>query len=87
MNPVYRWFINQGMRSGIADKTARSVTITLYLDKSEFKKALQIDSEETITVLLLDTEHSIIWRTTGRLSETAERQLRKRVSKFFEDET
>ena len=41
LNPIARWFINRGMRSGIPDPEARARTITLYLDKAEFKKALK----------------------------------------------
>jgi hypothetical protein len=66
---ISRTFINEGMRAGIPDQTSRERTITLYLDKSRFKKALDISSEETITIVLVDQEGTILWRDTGSFSQ------------------
>lgn len=76
LNPVSRWFINQGMRSGIQDEAARAITITLYLDKEEFKQALNITSEEIITLLLVDDQGTVLWRTTGSRSTEKEQDMR-----------
>lgn len=76
LNPVSRWFINQGMRSGIRDEEMRSITITLYLDKEEFKQALHITSEETITLLLVNNQGNVVWRTTGSWTDEKEQQMR-----------
>lgn len=65
MNPLAQMFINEGMRAGIPDLLSRERTITLYLEKSTFCKALAIDSEETITLLLIDKTGRILWRETG----------------------
>ncbi len=46
-----RTFINEGMRAGIPDETARQRTITLYLDKETFKQALNIASENQIYLI------------------------------------
>jgi hypothetical protein len=64
-----RSFINEGMRAGIPDQTARERTITLYLDKDAFKAALEISNEDDIHLLLVDREGDILWRTTGVYSE------------------
>jgi hypothetical protein len=63
-----RTFINEGMRAGIPDQTARERTITLYLDKESFKDALAIKDEETITVLLVNSDGEILWREKGEFS-------------------
>ena len=76
LNPVSRWFINQGMRSGIRDEEMRSITITLYLDKKEFKQALNITSEETITLLLVNDQGNVVWRTTGSWTDEKEQKMR-----------
>lgn len=60
-----RTFINEGMRAGIPDQTARERTITLYLDKDTFKTALEIESEETIHLFLVDRQGNILWREQG----------------------
>lgn len=65
-----RTFINEGMRAGIPDQTARERTITLYLDKESFKEALAIQDEATITLLLVDSEGEILWREKGEFSAT-----------------
>ena len=70
-----RRFIDGGMRSGIQDPTARQTTITLYLDKVPFRRALDIDSEETITVLLIDKEGKVLWRSQGPATPEAENTL------------
>jgi hypothetical protein len=64
-----RTFINEGMRAGIPDQTARERTITLYLDKDSFKSALQITSEEVISLFLIDRMGNILWRDEGRFSD------------------
>jgi len=76
MNALSQWFINQGMRSGIRDEEMRSITITLYLDKKEFKQALNITSEETITLLLVNDQGNVVWRTTGSWTDEKEQKMR-----------
>lgn len=60
-----RTFLNEGMRAGIPDQTARERTITLYLNKETFKSALEIPSEEDIYLFLVNREGEILWRSTG----------------------
>jgi hypothetical protein len=62
---VSRTFINEGMRAGIPDQTARERTVTLYLDKKTFKSALDIPHEDDIYLFLVDRDGQIIWRATG----------------------
>ncbi len=64
-----RTFINEGMRAGIPDTNSRERTVTLYLDKESFKNALEIRSEETIYLFLVDREGEIYWRGEGLYSE------------------
>ena len=65
LNPIARWFINRGMRSGIPDREARARTITLYLDKSSFKKALNLPDENQIYAVLVDRAGRVYWRAEG----------------------
>jgi hypothetical protein len=68
MPVLSRTFINEGMRAGIPDQTARERTITLYLNKSEFKSALEIPNEEDIFLFLVNRDGEILWRATGAYS-------------------
>ncbi|UCF26993.1 MAG: hypothetical protein JSW42_10110 [Chloroflexota bacterium] len=64
-----RTFINEGMRAGIPDQTARERTITLYLDKETFKSALDISNENEIHLFLVDQDGNIFWRSSGGFTE------------------
>lgn len=66
---VYRTFLNEGMRAGIPNEATRKRTITLYLDKSSFRKALEITSEQNIWVYLFDRSGDVLWRTEGRITK------------------
>jgi len=65
MNVLGRTFINGGMRAGIPDPTARARTITLYVDKPAFRRALGLPREEDIYVLLIDRQGKVLWRAEG----------------------
>ncbi len=64
-NPVFRWWLDTVMKTGIPDANARAITITLYLDKSVFREALGITREDTIQALLVNREGEVIWRGEG----------------------
>jgi hypothetical protein len=69
MISLMKWTINKGMSGGIPDKAARERTITLYIDKEPFKKALAITDEKMIHVLLVDRSGAVLWRTSGVFSD------------------
>lgn len=54
LNPIARWFIDSGIRRGIPDREARARTITLYLDKLAFRKALNLPDERPVYAVLID---------------------------------
>lgn len=64
-----RTFINEGMRAGIPDQTARERTVTLYLDKEKFKEALNIATENDISIFLVDRKGEILWRAQGAFTQ------------------
>jgi hypothetical protein len=78
---LMKWTINKGMAGGIADKTAREHTLTLYLDKAPFKQALGITDERVIHILVVDREGVVLWRTTGRFSPEVGAQLAQALSR------
>ncbi len=75
-HPLFRWWVNSGMRMGIPDKKAREVTITLYLNKRAFRKALDMPDEERIYVLLVDRKGEVLWRVDGPFNEDKGRDLK-----------
>jgi len=76
-----RTFINEGMRAGIPDQKARERTITLYLDKEAFKKALGIESEEVIHLFLVNQEGDILWEGEGVYAEDKAEDLASAVQR------
>jgi hypothetical protein len=81
LNTFSRIFINEGMRAGIPDSTARERTITLYLDKKAFRKTLDLPHEEDIYVLLVDRQGQVLWRTSGALTPDKAESLRLTIRK------
>jgi hypothetical protein len=76
MNPLYRMSLDMGMKMGIPDQAAREATITLYLDKDAYRKALRIPTENTVVVMLVDRAGTILWRTEGAFDEGRAADLR-----------
>jgi hypothetical protein len=75
MNLLSRTFINEGMRAGIPDSGTRAATITLYLDKAAFLKALELPGDDDICVLLIDRQGTVLWRAAGAFEPAAGRSL------------
>jgi hypothetical protein len=69
MNKLSQTFLNEGMRAGIPNSNTREKTITLYLDKLAFRRAVDIPNEDEIAILILDQQGNILWRSTGVYSE------------------
>lgn len=65
------------MRLGIPDRKAREVTITLYLDKPAFRKALAMRDEERIYVLLVNCKGDVYWQAEGAFTEEKGQGLRR----------
>lgn len=83
LNPLFRSFIDQGMRTGIPEPVARHKTITLYTDKAAFKDALDIDDEEEIHLRLVDREGMVHWHASGALTTEAAEALEQAVEQLL----
>lgn len=68
MNRLSQWMIDSGMRGGIPDPATRARTITLYLDKERFRRALGLPDEDHIYLLLVDRDGLVHWQTRGPYS-------------------
>jgi hypothetical protein len=84
MNFVYRGFIDGGMRAGIGSRDTRERTITLYIDKKPFKDALDIETEDTIHVFIIDRKGEIFWRNEGAIDEQKFQSLHSMVETLLE---
>jgi hypothetical protein len=68
---LVRSFIDGGMARGIPDKSVRATTITLYIDKGPFKRALGIAAEDRIVAFLVRRDGAITWRADGAFTAEA----------------
>jgi hypothetical protein len=60
----YRFWVNNGMRSGIPDLKARLRTITVYTEREKFLRLMNMESDG-IYLLLLDKKGKVLWQTEG----------------------
>ena len=82
LNTLSRFFINEGMRAGIPNTKSRERTITLYLDKDEFREALAMQDEDHIYALLFDQQGEELWRARGPHSLQSEQGLLEALSRL-----
>lgn len=83
MNWFAKKFINEGMRAGIPNAKTRGRTITLYLDKLPFRRLLDIQSEDDATILLIDSDGVVVWRSLGRFTPEKGTELEQFIRKYI----
>ena len=74
---LLRGYLDGIMRSGIPDPQTRETTVTLFLDKRDFDRALRISSEREIAVFLVASTGEVLWRTTGPYDPAKSNELAK----------
>jgi hypothetical protein len=79
----YKIFLNEGMRAGIPNPKTRERTITLYLDKADFRAALDMTDEEHIFVLVVDRQGKEFFRARGPYNREADAALRQALSQLI----
>jgi hypothetical protein len=82
LNAFSKFFINEGMRAGIPNPKSRERTITLYLEKDDFRTALGLEDEEHIFALLIDHQGNEFWRARGPHSLSSEASLLEALSRI-----
>jgi hypothetical protein len=76
--------IDGGMRAGIPNTQVRERTITVYTDKSKFKKALEIPNEKTIYLFLVNKKGEILWRESGVYDDSKAEELTDYLNNYFQ---
>lgn len=71
-----RMWINNGMRFGIPDSTARKRTITVYTKREKFFEVTGM-KEDNIYALLINSSGKILWRMEGVADAKKIRSLKK----------
>lgn len=65
------------MRAGIPNPKTRERTITLYIDKTQFRHDLGLPDEEHIYILVVDRTGKELFRARGAHSREGEAALRQ----------
>jgi len=82
LSGISKFFINEGMRAGIPNQKSRERTITLYLEKDDFRNALSLEDEDHIFALLIDHQGNELWRARGPHSPNKEASLLEALSRL-----
>lgn len=67
-NFIFRWWENSSMRSDETDPETWHWIIPLYVNKDEFRSALQIPNERDVVALLTDKQGRVLWRASGAMT-------------------
>jgi hypothetical protein len=79
VNAPYRFWINNGMRSGISQPEARLRTITVYTEKEQFLELLGMNTNN-IYLLLINKNGRILWRAEGSANKEKIDALKNAIS-------
>ncbi|PKO00460.1 MAG: hypothetical protein CVU42_04640 [Chloroflexi bacterium HGW-Chloroflexi-4] len=74
---LYKFLLNEGMRAGIPNPKTREHTITLYLNKTDFRAKLNLPDEDHIYILVVDRQGLEFFRARGPYSREGEAALRQ----------
>ena len=80
---AFRAMVNNGMRSGISDESARKRTMTLYVNKREFLETLGIKDEAKVYALLVNENGVVVWRRDGDYSSVLQEELRQYLRSVY----
>ncbi len=75
MEFTQRFFLNNAMKFGVPGEEQKRRTITVYLDRSQFLKTMNMD-EDKIYALLINRQGQILWVIDGVFTDETERRLR-----------
>ncbi len=78
-----KWIIATGMRSGIKDSDTRDHTVTLYTDTKKFRRELDLPTDQTIYVLLLDSKGVVRWKIDGSMTDAGAKSLMEKVESLL----
>lgn len=75
-NFVWRWWQNSSLRSDRSDPKRWTTTLPLYVDKPQFRKELEIDSEKQVVLLVTDRQGHVLARVSGPPTEQSRSMIR-----------
>jgi hypothetical protein len=77
---LMQFVIDNGMRSGIPDRTTRAATVTLYTNVNAFMRALGIRTARQIAVIVVTPAGEVLGHVFGRYSAEAAASINKALN-------
>lgn len=77
--PFFKWFLDNGMRSGIPAFAARERTITLYVNTAEFRTKSGIEGEDRIWTGIVTRDGKVHWSFRGPATPQALEELKRMI--------
>jgi hypothetical protein len=74
-NDLYRWWQNSSMRGNYSDPQEWPWIVPLYVNRKQFRSALQIADDRSVVVLLTNQQGDVLWRTNGKLTPAKQAAL------------
>jgi len=84
-NFVFRWWDNSSMRSDDTDPESWPWTVPLYVHKNHFRHSLQISTDRQSSVLLVDKQGRVLWRSDGPMTPEKRDSLKAKVAAITAD--
>lgn len=72
---VARWFIDNGMRSGIPNKSDRARVVTVYGNKAALMASMKISDASTVHAVVVERSGRIVARASGAYSRANAEQI------------
>ncbi len=74
---LVRPFIDGGMAMAIPDRHVRATTLTVYTNVQQVVTTLELPTQETIYLFLVDRSGQIFWRGQGEYAEESALELKQ----------
>lgn len=79
-NLIFRWWDSSSLRSVETDPETWPWVVPLYVNKQDFRRALNIPNEKDVVALLVNRGGQVLWRSSGPLSEEKKAALSNAVT-------
>ncbi len=78
---IARWFIDNGMRSGIPNPADRAHVVTVYGNKQALMKSMGLPNETTVHALVVDRAGRVLERVSGPYSSAGAQRIEEALKR------
>jgi hypothetical protein len=85
-NFIFRWWDNSSMRSDDTDPETWPWIVPLYVNRHHFRRSLQIPTGKQVSVLLVNQQGRVLWRSEGPMTMEKRDSLKAKVAATTADQ-